>query len=236
MYKTTLKRNPEKIHAALKELEDGSLVALQPLKIYIPVRFAEQGLANVGSEVYIPAIFAIVLDDQYYGVSKDCAVMRITPTDTNTVKFGEDDYYEFVFERGSVMIPNLGLVKTDTYVYYVYNEIIAKGRVPWYLDYDDLGGLFDSTEYHAGMVVGENHAIYEMIAASITRLTNDRTKLYRQNWKDSDDYTYIPLRNITYGATNTTARIDGAYFDEGITSALVNPSESVEPFEEILRN
>ena len=45
----------------------------------------------------------------------------------------------------------------------------------------------------------------------------------------------IPFRSVTYGATNTTAKLMGAYFDEGLTSALVNPSQRTEKIEELLR-
>jgi hypothetical protein len=47
--------------------------------------------------------------------------------------------------------------------------------------------------------------------------------------------TFIPFRSPIYGATNTTAKLIGAYFDDSINSALVNPSEKVEGVESLLR-
>ena len=46
---------------------------------------------------------------------------------------------------------------------------------------------------------------------------------------------YIALKNLTYAATNTVARIGGSFFGDGLVSALTNPSERVERIESILR-
>jgi hypothetical protein len=45
---------------------------------------------------------------------------------------------------------------------------------------------------------------------------------------------YIPLRSVTYTATNTTNKLAGSYFQEGLVSALVSPSERKERIESIL--
>ena len=46
---------------------------------------------------------------------------------------------------------------------------------------------------------------------------------------------FIPLRSVVYGATNTTNKLAGSYFNEGVISALVSPSTRIEPIEELLR-
>lgn len=233
-------RNPSIIHAALKTMKDDSVVALKKVKIYIPTRFAEHQMAFVGTETWISGIFAVVVDDKYYGVSLVPAMMRIDPTDTNKVMVDGTENYEFTFEAGSQVIVNRNLVKSDTFIYYVYNEIVATGHIPWFFSYEDLGRLFELAPKHAGMKVGASHVIGEMIAAAISRDSKDRTKYYRhtvQTMKDleTNPPAFIPLRSVIYGATNTTSKLMGAYFDSGLTSALVNPSDKVEPIENLLR-
>lgn len=237
---TKLTRDASKVHAALKKLDDGSVVALKSVKILMPSRFLEQQLAHIGNEVNICGLFAIVVDDKYYGVSSAMAMMRIEPTYTNDVKCGEDDFTEFTFEAGSTVISSVDLVQSDSFIYLIYSEIIAKGNIPWFMNYRDLGDIFDSAPHHAGVSVGANFAIIEMIASAITRAEKDRTKFYRHLIKESQDLTvqkpaFIPLRSVTYGASNTTAKLIGAYWEEGLTSALVNPTDSVEPIEGLLR-
>ena len=238
MDRSKLVRDAEKVHAHLKELEDGSVIALKPCKLYIPARFAEGDLAIIAEEISIVGIFAMVVEDKYYGVCTANTMMRIEPSATSTVKIDDDDYLEFYFEAGARVLTSSLLVKVDTLTYHIYDEIIAKGRVPWYLSYEDLAKLFESAEYHAGVKIGANHAIMEMIAAVISRDDDDRTKYYRHTvtkLPSDKPPAIVPLRNISYGASNTTAKLMGAYFQDGLTSALINPSERVEKVEELLR-
>lgn len=80
----------------------------------------------------------------------------------------------------------------------------------------------------------------ELIAAAIARSDDDLRVYYRQVVQSYEEISlspprYIPLRNISYGATNTIAKISGSRFDEGMTSALTNPSDRVERTEAMLR-
>lgn len=236
----SLKRDPKKIHEALKELDDGRLVALKDLKIYIPTRFAERELAYVGVETVIVGIYAIVVEDAYYGVSTVNAMLRIEPTSTLKVKHEDEEYYEFFFPKGSTVLASVHLVRMDTLTYRIYDEIISKGRVPWYLSYADMGRLFDTAKYHANANIGQNNEVTELIVSMISRDPKDRTKYYRQTVKSMDDViknppAFIPLRSVQYAATNTTNKLAGSYFSDGLVSALVSPADRVERIEDILR-
>lgn len=237
---TRWQREPSKVHQALSVQKDGSIVTAKGCKIYIPERFVEKQLAEIGAETYIVGIFAIVVDDKYYGVSTTNAMMRVCPTTISTVKFDQDSYLEFTFDPGSVVVATTSLIKSDTLVYYIFDEFIAKGRIPWYISYEDLAKLFDSADRHAGVSLGHNHTILEMFAAAIARSPSSRSRYYRHEVSSQDDPitrppTIIALRAITYGATNTTAKLMGSHWGDGLTSALVNPSEKQERIEDILR-
>lgn len=236
---TKLVRDASKIHACLKKLPDNSLVTTKRLRIYIPIRFEERNLASIGSDVFIVGIYAIVTDDGFYGVAKTNAMIHITPSAINTVKVDGDDYYEFVFNPGSTVISNLSLVKNDVVTYYIFDEFFAKGRVPWYIDYDSLGSIFDSAAKHAGVNFGKNKVIIELIASIIARDKKDRYIMYRHVVKNLADKLknkpdFIPLSAIQFTATNTVTKLAGAYMSDGIVSALVNPSERVERVESLL--
>lgn len=235
-----LKRDAKRIHAALKKTSGNQLVTPTGCKIYIPVRFAEQGLATIGSDVIIVGICAYTVDDKYYGVSLVNAMMRLSPTTINTVTVMNEDYYEFIFDPGAVVTPNVDLVKDDTLPYRVYNEIFAKGRVPWYMSYEDLGRIYESAGRHANLNVGANHAVVELMAAAICRDQSNLTRYYRHVVKSEKDLVENPpavtkLKDVGLGATNTTAKLLGSYFTEGLTSALINPSDRKEPIETLLR-
>ena len=236
----SLIRDPSRVQACLEELPDGSLIAKRPVKIYIPARFVERGLAEIGAESHIVGIYAMVVEDAYYAVSLVNAMMPIIPTSIVETKIQGDGYYEFAFAAGSVIFPTTDLVKTDVLVYRIYDEIISKGRVPWYLGYTELGHLFDSALYHAGANIGQNNEVTELIVSLIARDAEDRTKYYRSTALTQEDLvkhppTFIPLKSVTYAATNTTNKLAGSYWSVGVVSALVSPSDRVEKIESLLR-
>lgn len=233
-----LKRSPEKVHACLTEV-DGKIIALKQLKIYIPSRFAERNLAVIDLDIRILGIYAIVTEDGYYGVSIINAMVMIEPTAIIKLMIEGNEYYEFTFEPGSTVITSNELVREDTIVYHIYDEFIAKGHIPWYMGYEDMGKLFDSAQKFAGARVGKNHEVIELLTSIITRDSVDRTKYYRQVVTTPEDLknkppTFIPLRSVVYNATNTTNKLAGSYMSEGLVSALVSPSERTERIESIL--
>jgi hypothetical protein len=233
-------RDPKRVQAYLEELPNGSLVCKKPVKIYIPVRFAERGLAQIGIETYIVGVYAIVVEDVYYGVSMVNAMLPIEPTATLKMQIDGDEYYEFSFDAGSVVVTSTDLVKTDVLVYKIYDEIISKGRVPWYLGYLELGKIFDTALYHAGANIGANQEVTELIISMISRSEKDRNQYYRTTIEDLSQLmvvkpAFIPLRSVQYAATNTTNKLAGSYFGDALVSALVNPADRVERIESLLR-
>lgn len=234
-------RDPQRLKSVLRQLPDKRLVTTQPVKIVIPARFAERDLAHIGIETQIVGIFAIILEDKYYSVSLANAMMPITPTSMTKVKYDDDEYYEFSFDAGATILPSTLLVQQDTLVFSINNEIIAKGRVPWYLNYDDLGKLFDSSKYHANANVGQQQEITELMVSLISRAKDDRQLFYRQVVQSYDELVtkppvFIPLRSVAYNASNTLNKLAGSYARDGLVSALVTPTTRVEKIEELLRS
>jgi len=232
-------RSPAKVLACLQELPDGRMVCTKDVKIYIPARWRERNLASLGVETAIVGIFAMVVDDLYYGVSNVNAMMRIQPTVRNKVLVDEEEYFEFFFRAGSTVVTNVNLPKVNTLTYRIFDEILSKAKVPWYLSYLDIVRIFETADYHAGAKIGAQLERTHLIASIIARDSKDRTQYYRQTVDSLDKLVknppaWVPLRSVPYGATNTTAKLGGSYFGEGVTSALIDPSDRVERLEKLL--
>lgn len=235
-----LVRDPEKIKECLVETEDGRLVTSKRLCIYIPTRFVERNLAYIGLENNIIGICCIVLDDTLYAVMLVNAMLNIDPSAINRIKINDDQYFEFVFNPGSTVFKSVDLVKTDILTYKIYDEIFSNGNIPWYINYEDLGKIFDSAKYHAGANIGSNKEVTELIASLVARDPADRTKYYRSTVVSPSDLknnkpVYIGLKSVVYSATNTTNRLGGSYMSTGIVASLVNPAERLERIEALLR-
>jgi hypothetical protein len=234
-----LQRDAKKVHEALKETES-SLLATKRCKIYVPEHYFGNFLGSVDDELRFVGIFGIVVDDLWFATSRCCAILASDPTTTNIQEINGQTYMEFTYEPGDVIIKNLNLVRISTLAFRIYDEFISKGKVPWYMGYEDMCYLMDTALYHADANLNVDSAILEMIASSMARQRQNKTIFYRHIVKSpselgSVDYIYVPLRSVAYGATNTTAKLLGAYFQEGMTSALITPSERPETIEELLR-
>ena len=233
-------RDPTKIHNSLKEVGD-DLIALKELKIYIPEWYTDGPLAILESELKrICSVHAIVVEDKYYGVSKACTSQVIEPSNTNVVNFGIDKYLEFIFEPGDIVIKNVNLIRTGTFVYRIYNEFIAKGNIPWYFNNEDVCTLFETSVFHGNVNLKVDFTIFGAMGSAIARQYEDANKYHRhnlhnQNAEQREKAIYIPLNNAAYQATNVTAKLIGNYFSEGVTSALVNESSRNERIEDLLR-
>lgn len=235
-----LVRDADKVKAALAEVEGGKLVALKPVKIYIPTRFAERGLATIGIETQICGVYAMTVEDSFYAVSMINAMVPIEPSSMMKILINDDEYFEFEFDKGATVIPLLDLLKTDSLVYKIYNEIIAGGHTPWYLDYKDMALIFDTAKEHAGANIGQNHEVTELLVSMVARNAKNRNEYYRHAIKDIGDLitnppVFIPLRSVEFAASNTLNKLAGSYFSRGVVSALVNPTDRMERLDAILQ-
>lgn len=234
-----LKRDGAFVLSNLVEAKDGSWVTKKKCTIVIPAKYKNRGLADLENKTRVIAIFAIVMGDKY-GVMKVNANIDLLPSSTRTVEFDGEEYIEFEFEAGQKLSESLNLVQISVLAYNINEHFISKGDVPWFFDYQDVSELFDTCVKHAGTDLNVDPAILELIAASLARQPKDRTKYIRHILTKQSDFNSTPvanisLKNIELGATNTTAKLMGNYYREGLSSALVSKTEQVEGIEELLR-
>lgn len=232
-----VKRDGKATSANLTMVGDGAnkrLVAKKDCEIYIPKRWAYHDLADTGELKKITCIYAIVSGNTY-GVVNQVNRIRIDPDSMTIVTINDDEYFRFVFKAGSVVFPELDLVKEDVLAYPIYDELIAKGNVPAYLSYDDYCKILRTAKTNAGINLSPSNIILEMTAAVVTRNPDDRRKLYRYTLGKGKQPIFIGLRNITLTASNFITRTAGSYFEAGIESELANPSTSKESVETKLR-
>jgi hypothetical protein len=235
---TQLIRDGDYIIETFKEVGD-TLVTTTGCSLFIPESYVHGELGDMGDVIKIVGIHGIVVGDKF-GVSDACALMQIAPSSTITTTINGTKYLEFIFEAGEIVYTNLNLVKVATLVFRIYNEIIAMGKVPWYLGYEDMLFLFKTSLLHGGANLDADSALLELIATHMARNPQDIAALYRfmvNKFKPEERKPphFIPLKNIAFGTTNTTSKLVGNMFGEGVTSALVTQSTQSEQIETLLR-
>lgn len=236
-----LKRDDAAIKASFTVTTDKRLITKTGCKIIIPSRYIDKGLAVLGNVINCVAIYAMVINDTTYSVSSVDAMIPLTPDSISEITIGDEKYHEFSFGKGSVICPNMNLVKSDTFIYQIYSEFYSKGKYPCYFNRRDCGMVLATAKKHGGLSLGANNLPCELVASYVTRDINDVRKFFRhiaksmKEEKGKPPYIFIPLTSVAFGTQDTTAKISGAYLDEGLTSAMVDPADSISIFERILR-
>jgi hypothetical protein len=237
---TKYKRDAATALTYLQENASGQVLTKKACRIQVPKRFTDVGLGEVGIDTYVYGFFPIIFDTNEYAVLSACAIVQLNPYKSITVTIDEIDYYEFYFDAGQVVIKTTDLVKKETLMYNVFDEFVFKGKLPWYAEYEDVGKIFDTSFYHAGSRVSETQEVIEFIASMIGRSKLDRMKYIRTTAKGYSDVSldkidFVPLKSVFYSVNSTLNRIAGSYFNDGVTSALVQKTNSVELIENIIR-
>ena len=236
---SSLVRDPSLAGKHFVTTKEGALMTNKACSIMIPKRFVEVKLATVGSENKTVGICAWIVGNAYF-ITMTNAFIPLSPASVSEVDVDGDTYVQYHFDANSVVSRSLDLVKNSGIVYHIFTEIIAKARVPWYINYLDRCKVFDSAPKHAGTNITEQSEVTELIVAHNTRDKADRSKYFRHQIKTVKDLTEKPqvptsIRTIEYSASSTLTRIAGSYMGRGIQAALNNPSERVETVEEYLR-
>lgn len=224
----------------LSEQDTGELVAIKPIRIVFPSTYLDGKLGFMEEDIKVIGFFALILGDRYK-TFKTMALIPLTPDTTTERMVDGVKYTELGFEVGSVVCPNINVLQDQDLAFQAYDEIVAKGKNPWYFNYVDNSQLFRNAKTDAGANLNASPAILSIFAASRARVKGDRVRYYRETLEKQSDLEttepdMIPARSVAFGATNTTARLAGSYFStEGIVSSLVNQSKESESFEELLR-
>lgn len=233
-------RDYDKVFPALFENPAGQILTKKPCKIQVPVRFSEIGLGEIGIRTFTYGLFALILDSGLYMVMNVCAIVELNPYKLTKIMIDDVEYHEFHFDANQVVIKAVDLVKNPNIIYNVMDELVFKGKVPWYADYEDVGKLFDTAKYHAGSDVGQSLETMEFVASMVCRSRMDLSKYIRSVAKTYADTVaekigYVPLKSVFYSVKSTVNKLAGSYFADGVVSALVQPAESVENIEKVLR-
>jgi len=236
---TSLKRDANSVKMQLA-YKDGQYIAKSRLRILVPAYFETKGLLSFGTEIYFLGFYCILTEDNTYAIDISPAMIRTAPSQITRVDIEDMEYVVLVYDRGDLVIADENVVKDENVCYKIFNEILAKGLFPWWMNYEDRNKLFSKTKKFTGSKVGDNFTLYEIIVSALSRDPSDKTIQYRQGLKSKTDLitrppVASPLRSVQYSASNTVAKLAGSYFQDGLISAINDPTTRVERGERILR-
>jgi len=232
-----LKRDPDYVKSQLVKSEDG-LYVKKDTYIHVPYRYTLKGMAALGEKSYTIGIIPIIVDDKYTVMSV-MSMLTLSPASISEVVIQDTNYYSFFYEKGSRLLESLEVVKDDGFTYNVFDEFIANGNIPWYIEYLDLAKIYDTSDKYAASNMPNYLLPYQLIISLLARSPQDRMKLYRYIVNETKDLNirpdFVQLKSVMFMSKSTVNKIAGSYFDEGVMSALAYPSQKVEHIEKLLR-
>lgn len=236
-----LTRNKDAIRDAVMELPNDTLVAKRPLTVCIPKRYTEGNLGYIKEDIKTLAIFAIIVGNQY-AVHSAITQVHLNITQIENLVYESEEYILVSYDKGEVIFKNMHVVIDAELVYESFNRTISLGFVPWFFDYAtyvDLARMFDYSGKYAKLQLGIDISIMDLVVSAVARSKSNPQILYKHGLVDRrkvGEVEYIGLKNVMFGASNTTAKLMGSYFDDGLDSALAMPSKKVESIERMLRS
>lgn len=231
-------KDKKAVLACLKTMNDGSVVCTEDLAVHFPERFLTKSLATEGQTHTCLGMFAIIKGDKY-AIMNVISTLTMEPSDSNKFVLEGMGYVEWKFPKGSTFLKTTELVKNDNLVGHVFEEFLSKGNVPYYYDYEDYSKVLSSSTKYAGANLGASDSLMAVLISSIARWPTTPKFQYRQGLSVYTGKTppkpfYVGLGDMG-ASTNTVAKLRGAYFNEGLRTAILNPSQRLEKTDYLIR-
>lgn len=233
-------RDAKTIKSALVEVDD-KVIAKKNLRVIFPTRFLKKGLADISTTALVTGIVAIVDDDGNYGVMNIPIGVPFTPFRVEAAEINGLEYSIMYFEAMTVFIDIMDLVIDAGLMYPILEEFMISGRVPWYMNYEDVSNIFVMSKKYTDTNIGVNILGFSLLTAIIARDPKNKKRFLRLVGKSREEIinmtpTYIGLGNIYYAINSTLSKEAGAYAANGLTSAMVDPQEEISNIELLVRS
>jgi len=217
------KRSSTIVDTLIKQ-KDGMLLCLDDFRVVFPERYINQELAVMGSTVRTINIFAIIDSKNNYCVALAPIFIDLTPSNIIDIEIDNVIHKCLTFDKGSTFTNNTSLLKTGDFLYNLFDEFFIKGKIPWFIDYNDISDLLIESSKYTGSGIGDNPIAYEILASVISRKAGDKNIKFRHTLKNNSGDTkpeYVGLNNIYYSYDNTAGKLVGGYYGAGVTAAVV---------------
>lgn len=235
----SLKRDPNKIKRCFKVVGN-STIATEDIRIIFPKRFIDKGLCQLDKITTLIAYYAILDSNDNYAVAIAPVAQSLQPSSISMVnidKTNSDVYIVLNFFKDDVVIPNNDCVQDASYLFTILDEFFFKGKIPWYLNYEDVSNLLLESKKYTGSNIGSNPIGLEILATLVAKDKNGEPyKIHIPN------HEYIYKHNPKYTGLgdvksypDTGAKLIGSRLKDGLTAALIEKETKTSDVSDVLR-
>ena len=235
----SLKRNPEKIKKCFK-IVGNSTVATSDIKIIFPKRFIDKGFCKLDKLTTLLAYYAILDTEDNYAITIAPVAQQLQPSSISMLNIGKSEKDVFIclnFYKDDVVIPNNDCVQDASYFFGILDEFFLKGKIPWYMNYEDVSNMILESERYAGSNIGSNPLGLEILATLVAK--DKYGKAYKNSITSAN---YIFTHNPSYTGlgdvrsyTDTGSKLIGSRLKDGLTSALIEKETKTSDVSSVLR-
>jgi len=205
------------------------------MTIDIPDRYGKLGWLNWGEQMEVIGIFTMVINEDI-SVGYNCqALITTMPSSTERINIDGSAYVRLIYNKNDVFLVSEDIIKQNSIPYNILNEFIFLGNLPAWMNYKNSYELFENTSALTGVNFSADRVYFHVMLSHCWRDRDNVMKMYRNTGMHAPGI-FIPMRSTPYSALTTMARTIGSFDSDGITSAIVSPTEEVSDLENIMRD
>ncbi|EPU3829047.1 hypothetical protein ACVWU4_001028 [Campylobacter coli] len=229
-------KNKNKISDLIKKVGNITYVT-DDCYVLFPIRFTERKLASLGNTTRVLGMLALVNNNNQYATINSSIFLDLTPSNISSIMIDNDEYVKLEFHKDSVFMPNDKCIKSDQFLYNIFEEFIIKGNIPFYLDYEELSNIISNSKILNNNTIGDDPIAMEILTYIIARTRENKDLSYREALHKGYKYDpeFIALGDIIFSFSSVGAKLIGGYFSAGIGNAIVQPETQSNKTTDILR-
>ncbi|UVD32198.1 hypothetical protein [Vibrio phage phiKT1028] len=233
-----LVRNQLLNRKALKQLEDGSVVATRHLVGYIPNRFIENSMATVTDVVTTVGVIGFVdpKSDAFFSTYVQTE-FTLCPSNMGEENVNGERYLTMDFEEGDIVFRSLSSIQNANLNFTFYREFCWLNKLPWYTDHTKVRSTFDRAKMITGRGVGSSPTVYRVMTSLTERDPDDPSQPYRYSKaiKEGRPPLTVGLNNGSLLIDGTFNRLIGGYDQDNLIMAVLEKDDKVTTEELIIK-
>jgi len=212
---------------------NGSLtLATKSLTCRIPEHYVNSKLAIVDDKVRTLGIMEMIWNDDEHCILKILGTITMVPSTITSTTIQGMKYFELKFVEGDTVVEHTEIIKDSSIGYNLFNMFITHGKVPYFMSYETMAELFDTSGAHTGSGLNFSHIVFELLTAKISKDRDGKTPYRLTDMKNKP--IYMKTKDVS-GAESGTAKLLGSYFGDAINVGLLDEHTENSDVEDLLR-